>query len=220
MFIITLSDTPKEPGRVLGVLGQSGEGPVCECTLAVRTFAGKSRTLTLRDYARGVEPVCALVVRLLAQVPAEQRPVSVGGVNHASLSVYRGPSIHDSRLVEHLVAWCSSVLLDVDVADELDERSATHMAREYRSTFDLLEHAAATLWWPGEAPPALRPLTDVPVHEGEDTGWVLEQDIPAYARRRLLHHLGSFRGPNPYAYFADDWREFLASLGAARLVRP
>lgn len=84
MFIITLSDTPKEPSRVLGVLGQSGEVSVCECTLAVRTFACKSHTLTLRNY---------------------------------------------------------------------------------RLTLDLLEHALAMPWWPEEAPPALRPLTVVPVHE-------------------------------------------------------
>lgn len=41
---------------------------------------------------------------------------------------------------------------------------------------------------------------------------VREADIPAYARRHLLQHLGGFRGPSREDFFNEDWHSFLMSL--------
>lgn len=39
--IMTLSDTPNEPGRVAGVLGLDVEGTTAECTLVARGHSGQ-----------------------------------------------------------------------------------------------------------------------------------------------------------------------------------
>lgn len=214
MFTIEVGDKPHQRGAVLGTITQTGVGAVCDCTLAVGYSANITRTLTLPDYPRGVEPVCALVARLLALIPTHHPASDMSFVTHACLNIYRGTSIRDSQLVERMVARRSSVFLDVEFFDGFDERSATHMSREYRSALDLLQHAAAALWWSGEAPPSLFSLSHVPVHQGHGTGIVLEQEIPAYTRARMVRYLGSGRRKVMHGFLADDWRAFLASLGS------
>ena len=216
--IVTLSDTPNEPGRVAGVLGLDVEGTTAECTLVARGHSGQPRAMLLPDYPVYVEPLSALVLRLLALEKAEAHHVAPPeGVCYASLSIYRGPTIEESRLIEHLVARCLPVTnelssLQVEFADELEERTTSVLTHRFRSPWRLLERAASCLWWSGGPPSELRPLCAVPVLADADVSHVREADIPAYARRRLLQHLGGFRGPSHEAFFAEDWQSFLGSL--------
>lgn len=216
--IVTLSDTPNESGRVQGVLGLDVQGTAAECTLVAKGYSGQPRALLLRNYPVCVEPLSALVMRLLALEQGEhQLPVPVGSAQYASLSIYRGPTIEESRLIEHLVARTVPLTdelssLQVEFADELEERTTSIVVKPHRSPWGLLERAASRLWWAGGPPTALRSLSDVPVLAGEGVGLVREVDIPAYARGRLVRHLGGFRGPSHDAFFAEDWQAFLGSL--------
>lgn len=216
--IVTLSDTPNEPGRVAGVLGLDVEGTTAECTLVARGHSVQPRAMLLPDYPVCVEPLSALVMRLLALEHGEhQLPVPVGAAQYASMSIYRGPTIEESRLIEHLVARNVPATdelssLQVEFADELEERTTSIVVKPHRSPWGLLERAASRLWWAGGPPTALRSLSDVPVLAGEGVGLVREVDIPAYARGRLVRHLGGFRGPSHDAFFAEDWQSFLGSL--------
>lgn len=216
--IVTLSDIPNEPGRVQGVLGLDVQGTTAECTLVAKGYGGQPRALLLRGYPVCVEPLSALVMRLLALEQGEhQLPVAVGYAQYASLSIYRGPTIEESRLIEHLVARTVPVTdvlssMQVEFADELEEHTTSMVVKPHRSPWGLLERAASRLWWAGGQPPALKPLSDVPVLAGEGVGFVREVDIPAYARGRLVRHLGGFRGPSHDAFFAEDWQSFLGSL--------
>lgn len=216
--IVTLSDTPNEPGRVAGVLGLDVEGTTAECTLVARGHSGQPRAMLLPGYPVCIEPLSALVLRLLGLERQDaHRAMPGGGVRYASLSIYRGPTIEESRLIEHLVARCLPVTnelssLQVEFADELEERTTSGLTHPFRSPWRLLERAASCLWWSGGPPTTLRSLSDVPVLAGEGAGYVREVDIPAYARSRLVRHLGGFRGPNHDAFFAEDWQSFLGSL--------
>ena len=50
--IVTLSDTPNEPGRVQGVLGLDVQATTAECTLVAKGYSGQPRALLLRGYPR------------------------------------------------------------------------------------------------------------------------------------------------------------------------
>lgn len=216
--IITLSDMPNEPGRVQGVLGLDIEGTTAECTLVARGHSGQPRAMLFRDYPVCLEPLSALVIRLVALEEAEVHQVEPnGGVQYASLSIYRGPTIEESGLIEHLVAVCQPVTdelysVQVNFADDLEERSTSALTWPFHSPWRLLEKAASCLWWEGGRPTGLKPLCEIPVQSGPTCARVREADIPAYARRRLLQHLGGFRGPSDADFFAEDWKIFLGSL--------
>lgn len=217
--IITLSDMPNEPGLVCGVLGLDIEGTTAECTLVARGHSGQPRAMLLPDYPVCLEPLSALVIRLLALEKADVHQVApIGGVQYASLSIYRGPTINESSLIEHLVAFCQPVTdelysMQVNFADDLEERSTSALTQPFRSPWRLLERAASCLWWEGGLPTALKPLCAIRVQSDPTCARVREADIPAYTRRRLLQHLGGFRGPSHEDFFAEDWQEFLSSLG-------
>lgn len=223
--IVTLSDTPDEPGKVAGVLGLDVTGVTAECTLVARTYSDTPRAMVLPGYPVCVEPISALVVRLLALSKGEaHQAVPRGFARYASLSLYRGPNIDESRLVEHLVVRSSPVSaalvsLQVEFADELEERTTRILATSCRSPWALLERAVACLWWSGGQAPVLRPLSEVPIRSDAGVGQVREVDIPVYARKRLLRHLGGFRGPSPDAFFAEDWLKFLGLLSSEQASR-
>lgn len=223
--IVTLSDKPDEPGRVAGVLGLDIAGVTAECTLVARTYSDNPRAMVLPGYPVCVEPLCALVVRLLALAHSEAHQAAPhGAAGYASLSIYQGSNIEESRLVEHLVVRSTPIgpsltSLQVEFADQLEERSTKGLTATSRSPWALLERAASCLWWSGGPPPVLQPLSAVPVQALAGVGQVREVDIPAYTRRRLLQHLGGFRGPSHDAFFADDWHGFLASLSNAHSPR-
>lgn len=216
--IITLSDMPSEPGRVQGVLGLDIDGTTAECTLVARGHSGQPRAMLLRDYPVCLEPLSALVIRLLALEKSDVHQVApLGGVPYASLSIYRGPTIEESSLIEHLVAFCKPVSeelssMQASFADDLEERSTSALTRPLRSPWRLLELAASCLWWEGGPPITFKPLREVPVHSDPTCARVREADIPVYAQRRLLQHLGGFRGPSHEDFFAEDWLDFLEAL--------
>jgi hypothetical protein len=78
-------------------------------------------------------------MRLLALEQGEhQLPVPVGHAQYASLSIYRGPTLEESRLIEHLVARNVPVTdelssLQVEFADELEERATSIVVKPHRS---------------------------------------------------------------------------------------
>lgn len=63
--IVTLNDMSNEPGRVQGVLALGIEGTTAECTLVARGHSGQPRAMHLRGYPVCLEPLSALVIRLL-----------------------------------------------------------------------------------------------------------------------------------------------------------
>ncbi|MBN8503354.1 MAG: hypothetical protein J0L58_02685 [Burkholderiales bacterium] len=216
--ILTLSEKPDEPGRVQGVLGLDASGVTAECTLVAQGYGGQPRAFLLRDYPICIEPLSALLLRLLAlERGGHQLPLSGNVSSYASLSVYRGPTVNESSLIEHLVARSVPLteelsLLQVEFADELDERSTSVLVKAHRSPWGLLERAVSRLWWAGGPPPELFPLNHVPVQAHQGVALVRQADIPVFARLRFVHQLGGFRGPSHDAFFADDWHRFLASL--------
>lgn len=216
--ILTLSDKPNEPGRVRGVLGLDASGVTAECTLVAHGHGGQPRAFLLRDYPICIEPLSALVLRLLGLERDGHLPPAPGdAATYASLSVYRGPTVNESNLIEHLVARSVPLteelsLLQVEFADELDERTTSVLVKAHGSPWGLLERAVSRLWWAGGPPPELFPLNQVPVQADQGVALVRQVDIPVFAHHRLVHQLGGFRGPSHDAFFADDWHRFLASL--------
>lgn len=216
--VLTLSDKPNQPGRVQGVLGLDASGVTAECTLVAQGYGGQPRAFLLRDYPVCIEPLSALVLRLLALERGVLLPPAPGdAVTYASLSIYRGPTVNEPSLMEHLVARSVPLteelsLLQVEFADELEERTTSALVKTHRSPWGLLERAVSRLWWAGGSPPELFALSQVPVYAHQGVESVRQVDIPAFARHRLVHQLGGFRGPSHDAFFAEDWHRFLASL--------
>lgn len=213
MLLIAMNTEMGTPEHPVGAVGCDRITPEADYTLLVRNFDGTACQCRLENYPRWTEPAVALVVRLLAQLPAERRSCIDGPVEYVGASVYLRSGLETTRPLEHLVVRRQSNRIVVEHADEFDSREVIAASRdEYRTPLDLMEHGGRLAVWGSDTiPPMPAPLTTVPVELVGGMSIVHERDIPGFVRPHFVARMRGRPAPQRGCFFATDWHRFIGA---------
>jgi len=211
MLIITFAANDEPDEKVLGILGCERIAPVNDYELITTNSRGELVTTTLSGYSRWTEPAFGLLARLLRLHPRDSDLRAPGA--RLQSTIYLGSDNATARVVERLEGHVEAGTLYVKCPDEFGTRERKGPARPaYGNPLDLLEHAARLAGWSKDAEPLVpKPLTEVPVYEGDGTPFVLERDIPAFPLRHFRNRGVEVMASRRDAYFAQDWLQFIGS---------